>query len=135
MRCLRHLGGFYFGCGGWIWTNDLRVMSPTSYLTAPHRVIHFKYYNIIAHIEAFVNRKNKKNGFFKKSVIFTTNLDYHLILLVQIWYNYNMCLFRTYIFLYILYAVFYVFILNYCLLFYTLKACYFASIIVFYHNF
>ena len=26
-----------FGCGGWIRTNDLRVMSPTSYQTAPPR--------------------------------------------------------------------------------------------------
>ena len=24
----------FIGCGGWIWTNDLRVMSPTSYRTA-----------------------------------------------------------------------------------------------------
>ena len=24
-------------CGSWIWTNDLRVMSPTSYQTAPSR--------------------------------------------------------------------------------------------------
>ena len=27
------------GCGSWIWTNDLRVMSPTSYQTAPSRDI------------------------------------------------------------------------------------------------
>jgi hypothetical protein len=27
----------YIGCGGWIRTNDLRVMSPTSYQTAPPR--------------------------------------------------------------------------------------------------
>ena len=27
------------GCGRWIWTNDLRVMSPTSYQTAPSRDI------------------------------------------------------------------------------------------------
>ena len=27
------------GCGGWIWTNDLRVMSPTSYQAAPFRDI------------------------------------------------------------------------------------------------
>ena len=27
------------GCGGWIWTNDLRVMSPTSYHAAPLRDI------------------------------------------------------------------------------------------------
>ena len=27
-----------FGCGRWIWTNDLRVMSPTSYQAAPPRV-------------------------------------------------------------------------------------------------
>ena len=27
------------GCGGWIWTNGLRVMSPTSYQTAPLRDI------------------------------------------------------------------------------------------------
>ena len=26
-------------CGSWIWTNDLRVMSPTSYQTAPSRDI------------------------------------------------------------------------------------------------
>ena len=26
------------GSGGWIWTNDLRVMSPTSYQTAPPRI-------------------------------------------------------------------------------------------------
>jgi hypothetical protein len=29
---------YYFGSGGWIRTNDLRVMSPTSYLTAPPRI-------------------------------------------------------------------------------------------------
>ena len=29
----------YFYCGGRIWTNDLRVMSPTSYQTAPPRDI------------------------------------------------------------------------------------------------
>ena len=28
-----------FGCGRWIWTNDLRVMSPTSYQAAPFRDI------------------------------------------------------------------------------------------------
>ena len=28
-----------FGCGGWIWTNDLWVMSPTSYQAAPLRDI------------------------------------------------------------------------------------------------
>ena len=28
---------FNCGSGGWIWTNDLRVMSPTSYQTAPPR--------------------------------------------------------------------------------------------------
>ena len=28
-----------FGLGGWIWTNDLRVMSPASYQTAPPRTI------------------------------------------------------------------------------------------------
>ena len=27
------------GCGSWIWTNDLRVMSPASYQTAPSRDI------------------------------------------------------------------------------------------------
>ena len=27
----------FLGSGGWIRTNDLRVMSPTSYLTAPPR--------------------------------------------------------------------------------------------------
>ena len=27
------------GCGSWIWTNDLRVMSPTSYQAAPFRDI------------------------------------------------------------------------------------------------
>ena len=32
---------FYLnGCGSWIWTNDLRVMSPTSYQTAPSRDIY-----------------------------------------------------------------------------------------------
>ena len=30
----------YFGCGGWIWTNDLRVMSPTSYQAALLRDIY-----------------------------------------------------------------------------------------------
>jgi hypothetical protein len=30
--------GYYFGSGGWIRTIDLRVMSPTSYRTAPPRV-------------------------------------------------------------------------------------------------
>ena len=32
--------GLYFnsGSGGWIRTNDLRVMSPTSYQTAPPRI-------------------------------------------------------------------------------------------------
>ena len=29
------------GCGRWIWTNDVRVMSPTSYQTAPFRDIIF----------------------------------------------------------------------------------------------
>jgi hypothetical protein len=29
----------FFGSGGWIRTNDLRVMSPTSYQTAPPRII------------------------------------------------------------------------------------------------
>ncbi len=29
---------FQFGSGGWIRTNDLRVMSPTSYQTAPPRI-------------------------------------------------------------------------------------------------
>ena len=28
-----------FGCGSWIWTNGLRVMSPTSYQAAPFRDI------------------------------------------------------------------------------------------------
>ena len=28
-----------YGCGRWIWTNDLRVMSPASYQTAPFRDI------------------------------------------------------------------------------------------------
>ena len=32
------------GCGGWIWTNDLRVMSPTSYQAAPPRVCWDSYY-------------------------------------------------------------------------------------------
>ena len=32
-----------FGCGGWIWTNDLQVMSLTSYRAAPPRVIRFLY--------------------------------------------------------------------------------------------
>ena len=32
-----------FGCGGWIWTNDLRVMSPTSYQAAPLRDIKYKW--------------------------------------------------------------------------------------------
>ena len=27
----------HFGCGSWIWTNDLWVMSPTSYRAAPSR--------------------------------------------------------------------------------------------------
>ena len=31
---LSYLG---INCGGWIWTNDLRVMSPTSFQTAPPR--------------------------------------------------------------------------------------------------
>jgi hypothetical protein len=31
-----------FGSGGWIRTNDLRVMSPTSYLTAPPRIKELK---------------------------------------------------------------------------------------------
>ena len=30
------------GCGGWIWTNDLWVMSPTSYQAAPLRDINYK---------------------------------------------------------------------------------------------
>ena len=30
----------HFGCGGWIWTNDLRVMSPTSYQAALLRDIY-----------------------------------------------------------------------------------------------
>ena len=45
---------FYVGCGGWIWTNDLRVMSPTSYRAAPLRDIFvylltrlLNYYSII----------------------------------------------------------------------------------------
>ena len=29
-------------CGSWIWTNDLRVMSPTSYQTAPSRDIQLR---------------------------------------------------------------------------------------------
>ena len=32
----------YFGSGGWIRTNDLRVMSPTSYQTAPPRIKEIK---------------------------------------------------------------------------------------------
>ena len=31
------MGRFRDGCGSWIRTNDLRVMSPTSYQTAPSR--------------------------------------------------------------------------------------------------
>ena len=45
---------FYVGCGGWIWTNDLRVMSPTSYRAAPLRDVFIylltrllNYYSII----------------------------------------------------------------------------------------
>ena len=30
----------FIGCGGWIGTNELRVMSPTSYQTALPRVNH-----------------------------------------------------------------------------------------------
>ena len=30
-------------CGSWIWTNDLRVMSPTSYQTAPSRDNDYKF--------------------------------------------------------------------------------------------
>ena len=46
------LSGVLCGCGGRIWTYDLRVMSPTSYRTAPLRDIkcfsleHFMYYTI-----------------------------------------------------------------------------------------
>ena len=31
----------HLNCGSWIWTNDLRVMSPTSFQTAPSRDILF----------------------------------------------------------------------------------------------
>ena len=35
------------GSGSWIWTNDLRVMSPTSYQTAPSRINVQKLYTNI----------------------------------------------------------------------------------------
>ena len=38
-------------CGGWIWTNDLRVMSPTSFQTAPPRDI---LYLIICNKKNFI---------------------------------------------------------------------------------
>ena len=35
-----------FGSGGWIRTNDLRVMSPTSYQAAPPRINVQRYYGV-----------------------------------------------------------------------------------------
>jgi hypothetical protein len=35
-----------FGSGGWIRTNDLRVMSPTSYQAAPPRINVERYYGV-----------------------------------------------------------------------------------------
>ena len=43
-----------YGCGGRIWTDGLRVMSPTSYRTAPPRDIVFQSAIIIAHWFVFV---------------------------------------------------------------------------------
>ena len=40
-ECDNHYTTEPFGCGSWIWTNDLRVMSPKSYQTAPSRDIVF----------------------------------------------------------------------------------------------
>ena len=43
-----------YGCGGRIWTDGLRVMSPTSYRTAPPRDIIFQSATIIAHRDRIV---------------------------------------------------------------------------------
>lgn len=43
----------FFGSGGWIRTNDLRVMSPTSYQTAPPRIICCNIYYLTVPCQAF----------------------------------------------------------------------------------
>ena len=46
-------GELNFGCGGWIWTSDLQVMSLTSYQTAPPRdknCIFVLFFNIIFYV-------------------------------------------------------------------------------------
>ena len=51
------------GCGGRIWTYDLRVMSPTSYRTAPPRDIFISQV-----LNYYTTAKRKKQVFFEKNL-------------------------------------------------------------------
>ena len=49
--------GNKIGSGGWIWTNDLRVMSPTSYQTALPRSTDVYYSILIFFVKTIVENR------------------------------------------------------------------------------
>ena len=54
----------FFGCGGWTWTNDLRVMSPTSY-----QLLHPAIFNLTQQIY-YTPKRRIMQHFFQKNLRF-----------------------------------------------------------------
>ena len=80
----RFKGRIYVGCGGWIWTNDLRVMSPTSYLAAPHRDIQISSTLILYH------KIEKCETFFQFLMKFVSHFIWFTFLINSYFWTYKL---------------------------------------------